>query len=268
MEIKFKSIDDLISNTPNAFKNRKADDKDLEKMLQWVAILSKFKQTRGIDKAEFDLLITELSINVPAEISLLYANIGKSIKELSTESLKYQKFQLLSIENFRIEKDVVVKDYYTGENWFKTDVLIYATAGNIKKPLFGVDIKNGWSLSFDNDWYNQKDDMPLFQKLTTLFANIIIVNQKNFIKTKVKGITGIKRDDKAEKKFEGILTRLSDFEFYEHTIFYNHALDLIGLFRAGNVPDFLLGSNSKNNLDSFISKFEFSSAKFLKNAGI
>ena len=37
------------------------------------------------------------------------------------------------------------------------------------------------------EWFWQKDDMPLFQKLITLYANIIIANKKNIIKTKVKG---------------------------------------------------------------------------------
>ncbi|MFD1771553.1 hypothetical protein [Sphingobacterium suaedae] len=266
MEIKFQSIDDLIANTPNTFKNRKADDKDLDKMAQWVAILAGFLQIKGIDETEFDFLERALGNILPAEIRMLYANIGKNIDELAKETLKFQKFRLLTIENFWIEKGVVVKDYYTDECWFKTDVLIYATAKNTKNPVYGIDLKNGWSLSYEKYWFYQKDDMPLFQKLTTLFANIIIVNKGNVIKTKIKGITGIKRDDKVEKEFGDLLLRLPDFKFYEHTIFYNRTLDMVGWFRAGNAPDFLLGSDSKNNLNSLIAKFGFQSAKFLKNA--
>lgn len=264
MDIKFKTIDDVITLTPNTHKNRKADDKNLDKMGQWITILSKFLQVKGLDKAEFDRLEKSLDINIPAEIRMLYEYMGNSNGELAKESLKHQKFQLLVVENFWVEKDVIVKDYYTDEPWFKTDILVYAAANNIKKPMYGIDLKNGWGLTFEKGWFWQKDDMPLFMKLTTLFANLIIVNKGNIIKTKIKGITGIKRDEKAEKRFEDMLTRLPDFEYYEHTIFYNQTLDLVSWFRAGNTPDLLVGSNSKNNLDNLIVKFDFSSARFLK----
>jgi len=264
MEIKFKTIAELITNTPNTLKNRKANDKDLDHMAQWISLLSGFIQVGGLDHAAFDFLKKRLDINLPPEIAMLYKNIGSSVDELNREMLKHQKFQLLMIENLWVEKDVIVKDYYTGECWFKTDVLVYATAKNVKKAIYGMDLKNGWSLSYEKGWFWQKDDMPPFQKLTTLLANMIIVNKRKVIKTKIKGITGMKRDEKLEKKFEGVLTRLSSFEYYEHTIFYNQVLDLVGWFRAGNTPDFLVGSNSENNLNSLIAQYDFSSAKFLK----
>lgn len=259
-----KIIDDLIANTPNTLKNKRADDNDLEKMSNWITSLSGFHQSKGFEIEEFNELEERLNCVLPVELKILYNSIGGNIDELSKETVRFQKFQLLNFEKFWIEKDVIVKDYYTEEKWFKTDILIYATASNIKKPLYGVDLKNGWNLLFEKEWFWQKDDMPLFQKLITLYANIIIANKENIIKTKVKGVAGIKRDNKAEKKFESTLKRLSDFEFYEHTVFYNEELDLLGWFRAGNTPDFLVGSNSKSNLDNIIVKFDFTSAKYVK----
>lgn len=264
MEIKFKTIAELITNTPNTLKNCKTNDKNLDQMAQWISLLSGFIQVESLDDAVFDHLEKRLDISLPPEIAMLYKNIGSSVDELNGETLKYQKFKLLTIENLWVEKEVIIKDYYTEECWFKTDVLVYATAKNVKNAIYGMDLKNGWSLSYEKGWFWQKDDMPLYQKLTTLFTNMIIVNKGNAIRTKIKGITGMKRDEKIEKKFEGVLTRLSNFEYYEHTIFYNQALDLIGWFRAGNAPDFLVGSNSENNLNNIIADYDFSSAKFLK----
>lgn len=219
MEIKYKRTEDLIANTPNTLKNKKADEADLRQMSDWMNVLSEFLETHGVSNADFDKYENILQCSLPAEIKMLYASIGDSIEDISKETLIRERFQLLEIENFRIEKDVIIKDYYTDEDWFKTDVLIYATSKNIKNPLYGVDLKNGWDLSFQKNWYWQKDGMPLFKKLTSLFANIIICNKQNIVKTKVKGITGVKRDEKAEKHFEGIFERLLHFEFYEHTIF-------------------------------------------------
>lgn len=256
----------MIADTPNSFKNRKATENDLILLEQWIICLSKFLQRSGSDKVESDSLEKKLGIGLPTEIRLLYEKIGSSISDLAIESLRVHKFQLLSIENFWVEKDVIVMDYYTDVPLFKTDILVYAAAKNSKKPAHGIDLKNGWGLSFGKDWFWQKDDMPLFMKLTSLFTNVIIANKRNIVKTKIKGITGIKRDEKAEKRFQDILTRLPGFEYYEHTIFYNHALDLVGWFRAGNTPDLLVGSNMKSNLDNIIVKFDFSSARFVKSS--
>jgi len=264
MQIKYKTISDLIANTPNTFKNCKANDKDLNDMIQWLALLSGFVHTRGTDSTASERVEKRLNISLPVEITLFYQHFGHCISELNHEALKQQKFQVLAFEHCWVEKEVMINDYYTGECWFTTDVLVYATAKNNKIPVYGIDLKNGWSLSYEKEWFWQKDGMPLFQKLTTLLANIIIANKAYIIKTKVKGITGIKRDEKVENRFEGTFMRLLDFEYYEHTIFYNQSLDLIGWFRAGNTPDFLVGSGSEDNLKSLITQFDLSSAKFLK----
>lgn len=256
----------MIANTPNSFKNRKAVENELVMLEQWITCLSKFLQINGTDKVEFDSWEKKLGIGIPAEIRLLYERLGNSIGELSKESIIFHKFQLLALENFWVEKDVIIKDYYTEEPLFKTDILVYAAANNIKKPIYGIDLNNGWGLSYVKGWTWQKDDMPLFMKLTSLLANLIIANKGNIMKTKIKGLTGIKRDEKAEKRFEDIFTRLPGFEYYEHTIFYNQELDLIGWFRAGNTPDLLVGSNRKSNLDNMMVKFDFSSARFVKSS--
>lgn len=264
MDIKFKTTDELINKTPNSFKNRKADEKDIEKVGNWMFSLSKFLKTSGIPLSNFDFFEKKLGCQLPTEIKVLYSFVGNSADTLENETLKQCNFKLLKVEEFWIEKDVIIKDFYTEENWLKTDILIYATSKSTKNAIYGVDIKNGWSLFHQKDWFWQKDDMPLFKKLTSLYANIIISNKENIIKTKVKGIIGIKRDTKAEKKFEEALARLPDFEFYEHTIFLNEELDLIGWFRAGNMVDFLVGSSNKDSLNYIIEKFDFTSAKFLK----
>ncbi|MEN5232470.1 hypothetical protein [Sphingobacterium faecium] len=266
MKLKFETIDEMIANTPNSFKNRKAVINDLVMLEQWITCLSKFLQINGSDKVEFESLEKKLGIGIPAEIRLLYEKIANNTDELAKESLRFNKFQLLAIENVWVEKDVIVKDYYTEEPLFKTDILVYAAANNIKKPIYGIDLNNEWGLYYEKGWSWQKDDMPLFMKLTTLFANLIIANKDYIMKTKIKGLTGIKRDEKAEKRFEDIFTRLPGFEYYEHTIFYNHELDLVGWFRAGNTPDLLVGSNRKSNLDNIIVKFDFSSARFVKSS--
>lgn len=260
----FKTIEELVNNTPNSFKNCKADEQELKQMTDWLAKLSGFLETKGFSNDDLSKYENELEYLLPPEIKILYAVIGKSIKNISDETLIREKFQLLEIENFRIEKDVVIKDCYTDEDWFKTDVLIYTTSKNIKNPLYGIDLKNGWDLSFHKNWYWQKDGMPLFKKLTSLFASIIISNKGNIVKTKVKGINGIKRHEKAEKKFEGIFERLPNFEYYEHTIFINREYDLLGWFRAGSSIDFLIGSNNKMMLYEIIDRLDFTRAKYQK----
>ncbi|GEM_PF-1544864 len=263
-KLAFQTVEELINDTPNRFKNRKANQQDIEKMSEWMHLFSKFLPTVDIAQADLELLEQKLGSKIPAEIKTLYAFIGNSTEALKEESLKLHDFQLLHTNDFWIEKDVIIKDFYTEEDWFKTDVLVYASLKNQKKALYGVDLINGWGLYHQKDWFWQKDDMPLFQKLTSLYVNVIIANKANVIKTKVKGITGIKRDSKAEELFKGTMLRLPDFEHYEHTIFISEELDLVGWFRAGMGIDFLVGSDKKDSLTNVIEKFAFTSAKFLK----
>lgn len=263
-ELAFQTVEELINHTPNSFKNRKANQQDIEKMSEWMRLLSTFLPTVGMSQADIELVEQKFAPKIPAEIKTLYAFMGNSTAVLKEESLKLHNSQLLHTNDFWIEKDVIIKDYYTEEDWFKTDVLVYASSKNPKKALYGIDLVNGWGLYYQKDWFWQKDDMPLFQKLTSLYANVIIANKANVIKTKIKGITGIKRDSIAEELFKGTMLRLPDFEHYEHTIFTSEELDLVGWFRAGYGVDFLVGSDKKESLTKVIEKFAFTSAKFLK----
>lgn len=169
-----------------------------------------------------------------------------------------------TFDNFPLPYEAVISDYYTGEAWYKTDVLVYATSKNEKTPLCGIDLANGWGLSFQKKWYWQKDDLPLYKKLTVLYANTIIMNKACIFKTKVKGVNGLNPDEKAAALFKPVLERFPGFEHYGHTLFFNRKYKVVGWFRSGNTADLLIGGDDKKNLDGIIEQLHFSSAKYQK----
>lgn len=82
----FKTIDDLIANTPNTLKNKKADDNDLKKMSNCMTSLISFYQSTGVEISEFDKLEETLNCVLPVELKIFYNSIGGSIGELSKET--------------------------------------------------------------------------------------------------------------------------------------------------------------------------------------
>ncbi|WP_163213565.1 hypothetical protein [Bacteroides sp. 519] len=270
-ELKYNTDEDLIKKTPNSFLNHPATPDELELMKQWLEnILSVYPEmVYGISDPELQQIENTLGIALPSTLRLLYSYIGKNTDLFIPELMNKMDYKLVSPDQLKIEKDVVIHDYYSDEKWYKTDILIYSTTRNGKKAYGGIDIKRNWYLYFYKQWYWQKDHMPLYMDLPVTLACIVISKMQNVFTTKVKGLYSYKAAEKAEQKFAGYMERFKDCEHYDHTLFFNKEHCTLGWFRTGCAgSDIFLGSNDKQFVDDLIAKMEFSKAKHIKTDGV
>lgn len=270
----FKTDEELIYKTANSFLNHPATEENLSQMREWLenilsTVYSSETYNTGFSETGLQEIEKSLGINLPSTLRLIYSYIGKDTDLLIPAPMKMMDLKFVNLNELRIEKDVIVHDYYSGEEWYATDILVYSTTRKGKKAYAGIDLKRDWHLSFYKKWYWQKDCMPLYKDLPVMLTCIAISQMDNVFKTKMKGVTGWKVDENAEKMLGGHFKRFANFEHFGHTLFFNKQQGALGWFRAGSaIPDLLVGSNDKSFVDDLIDKLDFSKAKHDKINGV
>lgn len=268
-QVKYTTNEELINKTPNSLLNHSASNENLQQMKEWLNILISIHPATGYSEDEIQRIEESLGFKIPETLRLLYSSVGKDINLLTPGISKNMDFRILKPEELRIEKDVIVHDYYTGAAWYETDILVYAITQKSKAAYSGIDMKRDWHVSFYKEWYWQKDHMPLYKDMLVVLACIAISHMQNIFKTKVKGVTGWEVYKRAEKKFEGYFKRFSELEHYDHTLFYNQQHKALGWFRAGSaIPDLLVGCNYKTFIDEFIAEMDMNKAKHERVDGV
>ena len=269
VQVKFILDDELISKTPNSLLNRSADNENLQQMKEWLNMFGSVHYSTGYSESELQQIEEMLGLKIPPTLRMVYAYTGKDNNLLTPGKLKNTNYKILKPDELLVEKNVIVHDSYSGEAWYETDVLVYMVTHNGKQAYNGIDMKRDWQLSFYKQWYWQKDSMPLYKELLVTLVCTAISRMQNIFKTKVKEVTGWEIYKRAEKKFEGYFERFSDFEHYDHTLFYNQQRKALGWFRAGSaIPDLLVGCDDKTFIDEFIAKMNMSKAKHHRIDGV
>jgi hypothetical protein len=273
--LKYKTDEELISSLPNGHKNKPANDEDLVKMEHWLNVLMQVIEINYVDFREFHeekIKEKNMGINIPKALRLLYSYVGSNEKVFSSgtnenELEKISKQKLLKYDELTVEKNILIYDTYGGgkadyENpIYETDILIYGVTQKNKKCL-AIDLRKEWVLYFHkNKWFFQKDACPVYQDVVVRLVNMIISNQKNVFKTRLKGIWNL---EQMGEVFAGCLEQLNGFKYYDHTIFYNMQYHALGWYRGGVVRDLLFGCNDKIFTKEIIEKYAFDKAKILK----
>lgn len=247
-EVNGYSIDENGVKTYSHWNNHLINDNDINQLKDWLDLL---KDILNIDTAksgatEEEIKETEkrLGIEIPQALKLIYSYIGKDERHLKSV---LENISFLSLDKLYIDENN----------------LVYKTQGT--KYAWGIDLEklrlNYWAK--DYGWYWSEDTMSFWEQSFVDISCFAINHMQTVMYSRLKGFNSLKPSREAEERYNKYLTRMPDFDYYDHTIFYNKKHKALAWFRGGQFnQDILIGCDDKNFIDDFAKTFDLTKANY------
>lgn len=198
----------------------------------------------GILDDELNRIGEKLGIELPPIIKLIYSYIGNDERLMSA---KLEKIAFLPSNKLYIDENN----------------LVYKAQG--KKYLSGYDLEKHRLNYYAKDygWYWSEDTMSFWQQACVDIYCYAINHMQTVVYSRLKGFTSLFPSREAEERYMGFLTRIDNFDYYDHTLFYNKEHRAIAWFRGGQFnQDILIGCDDRSFIDKFVETFGLTKANY------